>query len=255
MRGWRGRVLAAVLVVMPGTALGERLASGTFFLSDALKARQADSAANPGMLWVEEGAGLWRAPAGATGKSCADCHGASAEKMRGVAVRYPMVEITSGQLLNLEARINRCRTVHQQADALAYETDRLLALTAFVARRSNGMAMNVATAGPAAKFMARGKAFFEQRQGQLDLACKDCHVDNVGRRLRGDTISHGIAVGYPAYRLEWQTMGSLHRRLRSCSYAVRAVRFPAGSQTYLELELYLAMRARGVELDGPAIRP
>src|SRR5690606_31003642 len=117
-----------------------------------------------------------------------------------------------------------------------------------------GLPMAVETDGAAAPFYAAGEAFFNRRQGQLNLSCAQCHVANAGRRLRGDTISHGHGVGYPAYRLEWQTLGSLHRRLRACSFGVRAVQFEPGSPQYLALELYLAARARGVPLETPAIR-
>lgn len=253
MNVWR--ITAVVVLFAPGIAATEPLPSGTSFLSDSLKARQADEAANPGMLWISEGAELWQTEAGVARKSCATCHKAPASSMRGVATRFPMVDPKSGRLLNLEGRTNLCRTEHQKAEPFAYESDELLGLAAFVARQSYGMAMNVATDGAARPFLERGKAFFNRRQGQLNLACRHCHVDNAARRLRGDTISYGIATGYPAYRLEWQSLGSLHRRLRSCSYDVRAVRFPLGSQEYLELELYLAKRAQGVKIDTPAIRP
>jgi sulfur-oxidizing protein SoxA len=72
--------------------------------------------------------------------------------------------------------------------------------------------------------------------------------------LRGDTISHGVGTGYPAYRLEWNDVGSLHRRLRACSLGVRAIQFDYGSPEYLNLELYLAWRARGLPIETPAIR-
>lgn len=249
------RTIAAVSLLAPGIATAEPLPSGTSFLSDDLRARQADEMANPGMLWLSEGAELWNSAAGAARKSCASCHKEAANSMLGVATRFPKINPSSGRLLNLEGRINLCRTEHQKAEPFAYESDELLGLTAFVARQSYGMPMNVSTKGAARPFIERGEAFFNRRQGQLNLACKHCHVDNAGRRLRGDTISYGVVAGYPVYRLEWQAMGSLHRRLRSCSYGVRAVRFPPGSQKYLELELYLAKRSQGVKIDTPAIRP
>lgn len=249
------RTIAVVALLAPGTAATEPLPSGTSFLSEDLRARQADEMANPGMLWLSEGAELWERAAGAAQKSCASCHKDAANSMRGSAARFPRVDPTSGHLLNLEGRINLCRTKHQEAKPFAYESDELLGLTALVARQSHGMPMNVSINDAAQPFFERGKAFFNRRQGQLNLACKHCHVDNAGQRLRGDTISHGVVTGYPAYRLEWQAMGSLHRRLRSCSYGVRAVRFPPGSQEYLELELYLAKRSQGVKIDTPAIRP
>lgn len=249
-----GRCLAvAVLLLLTVAAEAEPLTSATAYLSADLKALQADEASNPGMLWVGEGERQWQAPAGASGRSCASCHG-DAESMRGVAARYPAVDAGSGELLNLEGRINRCRTRHQQAEALAYESDGLLGLTAFVARQSLGLPVAVETDGAAAPFHRTGEALFHRRQGQMNLSCAHCHDDNAGRSLRGDTISHGLGNGYPAYRLEWQSLGSLHRRLRSCAYGVRAVQHPPGSPEHLALELYLAGRAAGAPIETPAIR-
>lgn len=253
-----GRALAVAATLtaalLPAVALAEPLPSGTSFLSDDLRARQADEAANPGMLWVDEGARLWDSPQGRAGRACAGCHGAAADSMRGVAARYPAVDAEGGDLLNLEGRINRCRTRHQRAEPHPYESDALLGLTAFVARQSLGMPVGVETGGAAAPHFEAGKAFFHRRQGQLNLSCAQCHDDNAGRPLRGDTISHGLGNGYPAYRLEWQSLGSLQRRLRSCSFGVRAVQFDYGSPEYLSLELYLAARAGGVAIETPAIR-
>lgn len=231
-----------------------RIASGSEFLSAELRARQADDAANPGMLWVGDGERLWQTVEGSGGKSCASCHGRAADAMRGVAARYPAVDKASGKLLNLELRINRCRTQHQGATALPYESDALLALTAYVAHQSRGMPLQVNITGDAAAFYEQGRAFFMTRQGQLNLSCAQCHDGQVGQRLRGDIISHGAGNGFPAYRLEWQALGSLHRRLRACSLGVRALQFDYGSDEYLSLELYLAKRAEGLPVETPAIR-
>ena len=48
--------------------------SGYRDMGPALQKMQDDDTANPGMLFVQKGAGLWRTPAGASGKACADCH-------------------------------------------------------------------------------------------------------------------------------------------------------------------------------------
>jgi sulfur-oxidizing protein SoxA len=227
--------------------------SGTELLSPALREQQADDGANPGMLWVERGARLWStAPAPET-KACSACHG-GAESMRGVATRYPAVELATGALVNLELRVNRCRTEHQRRPAFAYESEDLLALTAFVAHQSRGLPIATDADAAAASHYERGRRLFELRQGQLDLACSQCHVDNAGRRLRGDTISQAHPTGYPIYRLEWQGLGSLHRRLRTCAAGVRAEAPEPGSADHLALELYLAVRARGLAIETPAIR-
>jgi sulfur-oxidizing protein SoxA len=253
--GTRKAILMALLPLLnPSPAAAEPLPSGSTWLSDDLEARQDDPAINPGMLWVDAGEVLWSEPAGVSGQSCADCHGAAAESMKDVATRYPAVDQASGDLLNLEGRINRCRTRHQEVEPFAYETDELLGLTAFVAYQSRGFPMSASVDRSARPFYEAGKAFFHRRQGQMNLACSHCHDDHAGERLRGDVISHGLGNGYPAYRLEWQTMGSLHRRLRACSLGVRAIQFDHGSEDYLALELYLARRAKGVPIETPAVR-
>jgi L-cysteine S-thiosulfotransferase len=226
---------------------------GRTFQSPDTQKLEADDAANAGFLWIERGAALWgKADSGA--RSCADCHAVAEASMKGVAARYPVVDAKSGQLLNMEGRINQCRTERQGLPALAYDSDALLALTAFVTLQSKGMARNIAINGAAQSFFARGKSFYETRQGQLNLACGQCHDDNIGRKLRGDRISQGQTDGWPAYRLEWQTVGSLHRRLRACSLGVRADILDAGSPEYLALELYLAWRGETLPVAAPGVR-
>jgi sulfur-oxidizing protein SoxA len=104
-------------------------------------------------------------------------------------------------------------------------------------------------------FRARGEALFRRRQGQLNLSCANCHDDNPGRQLGGNAIPQGHPTGYPLYRLEWQGLGSLQRRLRNCMAGVRAEPYAYGSPEYVELELYLMHRARGMPLETPAVRP
>ena len=229
------------------------LRSGREFVSPETQAQQDDLTVNPGMLWVEQGEKLWREAAGAAGRSCATCHGEPAS-LKGVAARYPVYEAGLGRLLNLEGRIQHCRAERQKAAPLAYESQPLLALTALVAHQSRGLAMSVRVDGPARPLFEAGRALYYQRQGQLDLSCAQCHEDHWGKRLRAERISQGHANGFPIYRLEWQTLGSLHRRLRACFQGVRAEPFPSGAPELLALELYLAWRAQGLPIETPAVR-
>ena len=192
-------------------------------------------------------------PGGPEAKSCASCHGAPSA-LKGAAARYPLYDARLGRLLNLEARIQQCRAERQQATPLAYESQELLALTALVAHQSRGLPMSVAIDGPARPFFDAGRALYHQRQGQLDLACAQCHDQSWGKRLRVERISQGHATGFPIYRLEWQTLGSLHRRLRACFQGVRAEPYPSGAPELVALELYLAWRAQGLPIETPAVR-
>lgn len=228
--------------------------SGYTYLSEENQRLQDDDFANPGLLWVEKGQELWRQAEGATGGSCMSCHGDATESMRGVRTRYPRFDSRRGKLINLEQQINRCRAEHMQARPYSDESEALLALTAFVGFQSRGMPINVSIDGPAQPFFEAGRAFFFRRRGQLDLACMHCHDQYAGQRLRGDVISQGQINGFPIYRLTWQTLGSAHRMFAWCNTSVRAEPYASGSEEYVNLELYLAWRGRGLPVETPAIR-
>jgi sulfur-oxidizing protein SoxA len=227
--------------------------SGYTFLTPDTQALQDDDFANPGYLWVDRGAGLFAA-ASPGGKSCAGCHGENGARLVGAATRYPAIDAQSRALVNLEGRINLCRARHQSERPLNYESDELLALTAYVANLSRGQKSALTLTRALRAHYAAGRRYFFTRRGQFNLACTQCHDANWGRRLRGDVVSQGHANGFPAYRLEWQALGSLHRRLRDCDVGVRATPKPPGSQAYTELELYLAQRGAGLPVEAPAVR-
>jgi L-cysteine S-thiosulfotransferase len=229
--------------------------SGYAFMSRETQAMQDDDQANPGMLWVQEGKELWAKAAGPLGKACATCHQDAAVSMKGVAARYPAYDARASRVINLEQRINFCRAERQQASPLAFESEDLLALTTYVALQSRGVPLHVAIDGPARPFFEAGRSFFSTRRGQLNLACHQCHDEHWDGQLRRARITQGHGNAYPEYRLEWQTMGSLQRRLRGCNIGVRAEPYPYGAQEYVNLELYLAWRAEGLPIESPGVRP
>lgn len=231
--------------------------SGYLSMGPETRSMQDDDTANPGMLWVLDGAALWRRVTGTAGKSCADCHGAAAESMKGVAAHYPAFDAARGQPIDLEGQINSCRVERQKAPALARESRDLLAITAFVANQSRGMPIEdvLAKDERLRPFVDAGRAAFERRQGQLNLSCAQCHDENPGKHLVGNAIPEAHPTGYPLYRLEWQSVGSMQRRLRNCLIGVRAEAYAYGAPEYVELQLYLTWRARGMTIETPAVRP
>jgi len=258
-----GTIVLASLLIAAGIAVrslaGEippsERRSGYSFMGRDLKAMQDEDTANPGMLGVLDGEALWKKKAGAAGKACADCHNDASSSMKGVAARYPAYDKALGRPVNLEQRINLCRVRHQEADPLPYERHDLLALTAFVAEQSRGMAIAPDTSAELEPFVTRGHDFFMKRQGQLNLACTNCHDDNWDKHLAGSAVTQAMPNGYPIYRLEWQSLGSLQRRLRNCITGMRAQNFDFGAPELVELELYLMTRARGMTIETPAVRP
>ena len=234
---------------------GDFPVSGYHYMGEQIQVLQDDEFLNPGMFALDLGGELWSRVEGTAGHSCASCHDEAAESMLGVAARYPEYDSELGQLMNLELRINEMRTEYMGAKALPMESDALLALTAYLTYQSRGIPMNVNISGEAKRYWEDGRRFYEQRRGQLDLACNQCHEGFAGFHLRGDRISQGHVNGFPFYRLMWGSMGSRHRMFRWCNWAVRAETLALGSKEYLSLELYLAWRGRGLPIEVPAVRP
>ena len=242
---------AAIAAEIP---LAERK-SGYEFMGRETRAMQDDDTANPAMLSVLDGETLWQRKDGSAAKSCADCHGDARTSMKGVAARYPAFDAARRRPVDLEERVNICRAEKQQATPLAFESKELLALAAYVGRQSRGMPIDIADDARMRPFLQAGRDMFTKRQGQLNLSCAQCHDDNWGQKLAGAPIPQGHPTGYPLYRLEWQTLGSLQRRLRNCLFGMRAVSYPYGAPEYVNLELYLMWRARRMPIETPAVRP
>lgn len=229
--------------------------SGFDFMRPATQALQNDDSQNPAMLWVKDGVAHWALPQGLAKKSCADCHGDAPKAMRGVAARYPAFSTALNRPANLAQQINLCRTTKQQAPALPGEDQTLLGLEAYLALQSRGLPIAPPTDVKLNAARARGEALFNQRIGQIDLSCKDCHVDQAGKSLAGNVVPQAHPTGYPIYRLEWQGVGSLQRRLRNCMTGVRAEPYAPGSEEMVALEAYLASRAKGMLMESPTVRP
>jgi L-cysteine S-thiosulfotransferase len=236
----------------PRTLPLDTVRSGISFAGTDVRAMQADDLANPGFLWVDRGERLWRDSAAAP--SCASCHGEAAMSMRGVATRLPAFDAAAGSVVDLEARINDCRVRRQKQPPLPPESDDLLGLAAYVALQSRGMPLAVGIDGPARGAFERGREFYFARHGQMNLSCAQCHDQNWGKRLYVETISQGHGNAFPAYKLEWQSLGSLQRRIRACMYGIHAEMPPYGAPELTDVELFLAWRGKGLPLEAPGVR-
>ncbi len=227
--------------------------SGYTYASPETRTLQDDDFENPGFLWIEKAQEQWSAVDGEAGKSCESCHG-DVESMKGVGAVYPKFDPEVGDLLNLEKRINLCRTKNMKAKAWKWESDPLLGMTALVKMQSRGMPVNVAIDGEAKKYFDKGMKYYNTRIGQMDMACKHCHIDQNGNYMRAELLSQGQANGFPTYRLKWQKLGSLHRRFRGCNNNIRADKLANGSPEYMALELYVTWRGNGLPIETPSVR-
>ncbi|WP_067333540.1 sulfur oxidation c-type cytochrome SoxA [Stappia indica] len=229
--------------------------SGFEFRTKETQDLELDDFNNPGFLMVEQGEALWSTVEGSAGKSCESCHGDASESMKGVRASMPKWNEAAGKPMALEQYVNACRTERMGADAWKWESDQMLGMTAYVGLQSRGMPVALdLKAGAMQSWWDKGKEIYYTRSGQLDLACASCHESNYGNYIRADHLSQGQSNGFPTYRLKWQKMGSLHRRLKGCMADVRAEPYDVGSDEFVALETYLAWRGTGLSVETPAVR-
>lgn len=220
----------------------EAILSGSTFTSATLRAQQKDDDLNPGMLWVDQGREIF-------GHDCVSCH-VTAE---GLAARLPKLA-SDGSAVTLERQINRCQSERVKQPPYATESQLLLGLATYLAFSSRGMSQTVVPNVTQSAAWQRAQNEFTRVQGKLDFNCRSCHDNMYGKRVRNQAISQGHGVGYPAYRVDWQALGSLNRRLRACFFGMETI-VPAASDPILaDLELYLAWRAQGLPIEAPAVR-
>ena len=134
----------------------------------------------------------------------------------------------------------------------------MVRLSAYIAWQSRGqtIAMEEPESAGALAAYNEGKRFYTTRRGQLNFACTSCHVQLAGNRLRAEHLSAslGHVSHWPAYRLKWQDVGSLHRRFARCNEQVGAEPFARQSPEYRNLEYFLTYISNGLTWNGPAIR-
>jgi L-cysteine S-thiosulfotransferase len=209
--------------------------SGTSYLSPQLQELQNDADKNPAQLWITSGMQLWQS-------QCSSCHG-DISSQQSSAARFPKLD-GNKKLINLEDFIER----HTATKLSARD---VLALSAALHQAAKGVAINVLPAEP---HYSQGKTLWNTRMGRINLACAHCHEDKVGAHMRGDVVSQAQPTGFPIYRMTWQSLGSLERRLRACYSGVQAPLPPVGSPELRDLELFLKVRANGMTIDGPSVR-
>lgn len=250
---WRRLLVLSASLGLPLLVSGQALLSGNLFLTPQLQAMQQDADANPVTLWIEKGQTLWR-----TG--CQSCHNGP-DTLNRSAARHPRLVTRNGssQLVNLEDQINLCRQRAGQSPK-GVEDDDTLSLSALLHNVGKGQAIHVQAPSDVAgqqrweAELGLGAQLYATRLGRLNLACVHCHDGKVGANLRAEVVSPGHPSGFPIYRLNWQNLGSIDRRLRACYSGVQATLPPSGSPALRQLELYLKVRANGMPLDGPSIR-
>jgi sulfur-oxidizing protein SoxA len=197
---------------------------------------------------------LWNAPL-ADEAAYADCFERSLDEIRAA---YPRFDAGRGEVVTLDVAINDCRRDHGMP-LYAYDSDDLISITAFLAFRARGKALETRIPadqpGALAAYEA-GKRFYYSKRGQLNFACSDCHVVSAGQYVRADRLSAALGhpTHFPVYRSKLGAMITLHQRFAGCVRDVRAKPFELQSPEYRNLEYFLSYMSNGLEWNGPGAR-
>ncbi len=109
----------------------------------------------------------------------------------------------------------------------------------------------------ALKAYEEGKRFWWSRRGQWNFACASCHIELSGKNLGGNqplSAALGHTAAWPAQRLEWGRIDTLHFRYLTCLSQMRAKPPKYGSEIYNHIELYEKVISSGLPLRAPAMR-
>jgi sulfur-oxidizing protein SoxA len=237
----------------PGIALDE-FKNGVYVIDpDARSSWEAIEEFPPYDDELKNGEKLFKTPF-ANGKTYAGCF-----RKGGVGIRqdYPYFDTKSGEIKTLELEINECRQKNGEKP-LGYMKGDLASISAYMASTSNGKKLNIKVPADARAqaWYKKGKELYYSKRGQLNMACANCHIDNVGKRVRTEVLGPllGQPTHFPVYRLSWGELGTLNRRYEQCLSQIRAKPFKPQSPEYRALEYFQTYVSNGISVNAPSSR-
>ncbi len=237
----------------PGIAL-EDFANGVYSIDqDAREQWEAMNDFPPYEDDLEIGEELFNTPF-SNGKNYASCF-----ENGGINIRqnYPRFDTERNTVITLELAINECRTSNGE-DPLPYKKGDLARISAYMASTSEGSLINIIipNKGDGLTAYQAGKQYYYSKRGQLNFSCSNCHIQNVGRKARSETLSPSLGhpTHFPVYRMKWASLGTMHRRFDICNKQVGAQPLAAQSDAYKNLEYFLTYMSNGLPVNGPASR-
>ncbi len=175
-----------------------------------------------------------------------------------IAGEYPKFDEKKGQVVTLSVAINDCLKANGQKP-WKLTKGKLADLEAYFAHMSKeaGKKVNITIPSKAAAAAyERGKKNYYSQRGYLKLSCATCHVQGAGNRVRREVLSPllGHTTHFPVYRLKWQGLGTLERRIKGCEKNQGENPHKPGSQWMSEMLYFMAYMSNGLPVDGPDIR-
>lgn len=216
----------------------------------------------PFELGLANGKKDWETPF-PNGKTFASCFKNGGKN---VAQNYPYWDDKSQKVRTAEMDVMDCAKKNGGKQAyLTADLDKdakarvaLAEVTAHFYSLSRGQRISIDLSKPGAvKAYEAGKKFWWARRGQLNFSCSNCHVDLAGRNFGGNQpLSAGLGhtTAWPAQRLDWGRLETIHFRYKTCNGQVRAKGLKHGAEIYNNLELYEKYMSSGLPLTAPSMR-
>jgi sulfur-oxidizing protein SoxA len=171
---------------------------------------------------------------------------------------YPYFDDKMGGVVTLTAAINDC-LVSNDEKKWGEKKGKMAKLQAYFAFQSQeaGKKMNIKIdSQAAADAYERGKKEYYSQRGYLKLSCASCHVQGTGQRVRAEYMSPllGQVTHFPVFRLKWNSLGTLERRMTGCNKDQGENPHKPNSKWMKELLYFMAYMSNGMAVDGPDIR-
>jgi sulfur-oxidizing protein SoxA len=175
-----------------------------------------------------------------------------------IAGDYPMFDEKKGEVVTLTSAVNDCLKKSGQKPWNA-KKGKMAELEAYFAAKTQeaGKKVNIKIdSKAAAEAYERGKKNYYSQRGYLKLSCANCHVQGAGQRVRAEYMSPllGHTTHFPVYRLKWQGLGTLERRMGGCNKDQGEKPHKPESQWMKELLYFMAYMSNGMPVNGPDIR-
>ncbi len=189
----------------------------------------------------------------ANGKSFASCF-----KEPSDVAKYPYFDEKRKEVISLTVAINECLASNGEK-AWKMSKGKMATLQGYMANAAteDEKIINIQiNSKEAANAYIRGKKYYYSQRGYLKLSCASCHIQGAGQRVRNEKLSQllGQTTHFPVYRLKWDGLGTLERRMAGCIKDEGQVPPKSNSAQMRELLYFMAYMSNGMKIDGPDIR-
>ncbi len=175
-----------------------------------------------------------------------------------IAGDYPYFDDKKGEVVTITQAINDC-LVDAGQKKWNIKKGKMAKLEAYFAHKSKeaGKKVDIKINSKAAEeAYERGKKAYYSQRGYLKLSCATCHVQGAGKRVRAEYMSPllGHTTHFPVYRLKWNSLGTLERRIEGCNKDEGENPHKGSSKWAKEVLYFMSYMSNGMTIDGPDIR-